>query len=162
MKRKLSVVLALIFVTAIFMNGCKPPQKAVAVKYDYEVTSGGAQGVEGTTLIKITGKGKTAEAAVFDAKVNSVHALLFRGIPGTNMAKAIIPGANAENDHYFDTFFAQGGKFLQYLSVSGDGVQDKVKTSDGYKVTLLVSVKHAELRKFMEAEGKARKLTEGF
>lgn len=164
MKRKLSIILVAIFAVAISMNSCKPKQQVVAEKYDYEATSGGNQGVEGTTLLKITGKGKNADLAIADAKINAIHALLFRGVAGTNMTKPIITKANAETENadYFNKFFAPSGKHLQYLTVSGDGVQEKVKISTGYKVTMLISVKHAALRKQMEDDGMARKLNEGF
>lgn len=164
MKRKLSIILTVIFAAAVVINGCKPKETVVAKKYDYEATYGGTQGVDGTTMVKVTGKGKKAEDAVVDAKINAIHAILFRGIPGSNMAKPIITEPNAEttNVDYFNQFFAPSGKYLSFLSVSGDGPTDKVKTSDGYKVTMLISVKHKALRKQMEDDGKAKKMTDGF
>lgn len=164
MKRNLSIILTVIFAAAIVMSSCKPKEVVVAKKYDYEASYGGTQGTDGTTMVKITGKGKKAEEAVVDAKINAIHAILFRGVPGSNMAKPIVTDANAEtkNVDYFNKFFAPGGKYLSFLTVSGDGPTDKVKTSDGYKVTMLISVQHKALRKQMEDDGIAKKMTDGF
>ncbi|OFY93039.1 MAG: hypothetical protein A2491_01825 [Bacteroidetes bacterium RIFOXYC12_FULL_35_7] len=89
---------------------------------------------------------------------------MFRGIPGSNMAKAILtePNAETKNADYFNKFFAPSGKYLSFMTPSGDGPQDKVKTSDGYKVTMLINVKHKNLRKQLEDDGIAKKMTDGF
>lgn len=164
MKGKFSILIALFFIAAIAINGCKPKQQAAAEVYDYEAVYGGTQGVDGTTMVKVTAKGKKAEEAVENCKKYAVHAIMFRGIPGSNMAKPIItePNAETKNVDYFNKFFAPSGKYLSFMTPSGDGPQDKIKIKEGYKVTMLINVKHKNLRKQLEDDGIAKKMTDGF
>lgn len=166
MKSKLTVLIVLAFTAFIAINGCKPKQQVAAQVYDYEasVISTGSMGAEGTTLIQVSGKAKNIDLAVNQAKKNAVHALIFRGIPGSNMSKPIVtePNAETKNVDYFNKFFADGGKFLQFITVGGDGVKERVKIPDGYKAVINVSVNHKSLRKQLEDDGIARKLNEGF
>lgn len=133
---------------------------------NYEIQMLGV-GQDGTKVFKIWAYGKNVDAAIVTAKKQAVRACLFRGLPGsgrTNASPAICEnGAEAEQRHadFFQTFFATGGNYLNYVNVTTDGVpsgQDRLKIKGGYKVGLKVQVLYNNLRKAMEQEGIAKKL----
>lgn len=138
-------------------------------QYNYEVEIQGV-GQDGTKVMKVWGYGKKVEDAIIEAKMNAVAAAIFKGIPGGNGAAAtpaIITDSNASEKHadYFDTFFSPGGKFLQYIALTTDGMpsgQDRLKIKDGYKVAIYVQIMYDSLRKQLETDGVARRLDQGF
>ena len=139
-------------------------------QYNYEVATL-AVGVDGTKLVNVWGYGKTAEDAVRNAKELGVACAIFRGFPaGSNGSAAptpaIVTDANAATTHeaYFVKFFEPGGKYLQYVNLSTDGIPtDRVKVNKKtYKVGVEMSIAYDELRKEMERQGFARKLNSGF
>lgn len=139
-------------------------------QYNYEVATL-AVGVDGTKLVKVWGYGKTAEDATRDAKAQGVACAIFRGFPaGSNGAAAptpaIVTDPNAADkyEEYFLKFFEPGGKYLQFVNLSTDGVStDRVKVNKKtYKVGVSLSIAYDELRKEMENQGIARKLSSGF
>ncbi|MFN5324400.1 MAG: hypothetical protein ACK5C5_05745 [Bacteroidota bacterium] len=133
---------------------------------NYEVECMGT-GMDGTQLLKVWGYGKKPDEAIIQAKRNAVHAVVFKGIyagkPGC-MKNPLVTEPNAQQKHseYFDSFFTEGGKYLQFISLSGEGVQDRVKVGKQYKVAIMVSVSHAALRKELEAAGIVKSLGGGF
>lgn len=133
---------------------------------NYEVECMGT-GMDGTQLVKVWGYGKKPDDAILQAKRNAVHAVVFKGIYAGKegcMKKPLVTEPNAQQKHsdYFDSFFAAGGKYLQYISISGEGVQERVKVGKQYKVAIMVSVSHASLRKELEAAGIIKSLGGGF
>jgi hypothetical protein len=138
--------------------------------YNYEVEIQGV-GQDGTKVMKVWGYGKRVEDAVIEAKMNAVAAAIFKGIPGGQGAAAtpaILRDPNAAEKHadYFETFFAPGGKYLQFLTMTTDGMpsgQDRLQISKkNYKVAIYAQVMYDALRKQLEADGIARKLDSGF
>ena len=98
------------------------------------------------------------------------HAI-FRGFPaGTNGSAApppaIVtdPDASTKHEEYFTKFFEPGGQYLQYVNASSDGIPtDRVKVNKKtYKVGVSLSIAYDELRKELERQGIARKLSTGF
>ncbi|HPI71653.1 MAG TPA: hypothetical protein PLF99_10010, partial [Tenuifilaceae bacterium] len=80
---------------------------------------------------------------------------------------AILTDPNASEKHadYFETFFSPGGKYLQFITMTTDGMpsgQDRLKMKTGYKVAIYVQVMYDALRKQLEADGIARRLDAGF
>lgn len=139
-------------------------------QYNYEVATLGV-GVDGTKLVKVWGYGKTAEDATRDAKSQGVACAIFRGFPaGSNGAAAPTPAivtdpdAASKYEEYFTKFFEPGGKYLQYVNLSTDGVStDRVRVNKKtYKVGVSLSIAYDELRKELEHQGIARKLSTGF
>lgn len=139
-------------------------------QYNYEVATL-AVGVDGTKLVKVWGYGKTAEDAIRDAKEQGVACAIFRGFPagggGSAAATPAIvsdPDAATKHEEFFTKFFEPGGKYLQYVNLSTDGVPtDRVKVNKKtYKVGVAMSIAYNELRKEMERQGIARKLSSGF
>jgi hypothetical protein len=138
-------------------------------QYNYEIEPVGV-GTDGTKVFKVWGEGKYASEAIMKAKSDAVAACIFKGLPGgagTAPTPPIISEPNAENKYadYFETFFAVGGKFLQYIAVTTDGDpsgQDRLKIKKGYKVAIYVQVMYDALRRQLEADNIARRLDKGF
>ena len=136
---------------------------------NYEITTEKV-GVDGTKFVKVWGFGKTVDAAIMNAKENAVHACIFRGIPGSATAMStppICPNPDTwvSNEDYFQAFFAPGGPYLAYVSMTTDGVPsgtDKRKVKGGYKVGIYVQVMYDNLKRKLEHDGIARKLSSGF
>ena len=138
--------------------------------YNYEVQIMGV-GQDGTKVMKVWGFGKRVEDAIIEAKMNAVASVIFKGIPGGHGAAAtpaILTDPNAGEKHaqYFEEFFSPGGKYLQYITMTTDGMpsgQDRLKIDRRtYKVAIYAQVMYDALRKQLENDGIARGLSTGF
>lgn len=127
-------------------------------------------GTDGTKFIKVWAFGKDVDQAIVQAKKNAVHACLFRGLPGNEVAMATPaicpdPATLTAHEAYFTDFFETAGEYLKYINMTTDGVpsgQDRMKIKGGYKVAIYVQVMYDNLRDKMEADGIVRKLSSGF
>jgi|JFJP01.1.fsa_nt_gi hypothetical protein len=134
---------------------------------NYEVECMGT-GMDGTQLIKVWGFGKKPDDAIYMAKKNAVHAVIFKGILGGKpgcMTRPLVnqPDAEQKNREYFNSFFADGGRYLAFVSQTGDGKVDRIKVSNkDYKVGIIVAVMHSQLRSELEAAGILKELSRGF
>lgn len=145
----------------------KADKQTIAWRYDIEAMGVGTQG---TYLIKVWSYSKKSEVAIEQARKNAVHGIIFRGFAG----KQGIPGQrpltnnpNLEQEQmeFFEAFFADGGKYMKFVSSSADGsipVTDRMKVGKEYKVAVVISVNVAELRKDLEAAGIIKGLSSGF
>lgn len=167
MKNKLGFIVLLLFAITASAQSRNERKMAGFVMGNYEVECMGT-GMDGTQLIKVWGFGKKPEDAAYQAKKNAVHAIIFKGInagkPGC-MTRPLVtkPGADVQHSDYFETFFTNGGRYLDFVSQSGDGTMDRIKVGRRqYKVGVIVSVKHAQLRRELETAGIINKLGQGF
>jgi|AntRauTorcE11898_2_1112593.scaffolds.fasta_scaffold00221_2 hypothetical protein len=157
----------------IAVTACSSSQKAgkamLESPYNYEILNLGV-GVEGTKLVKVWGYDKKADMAILKAEKNAVAAAIFRGIPagnGSAATPALCSDQNCygKNRKFFDNFFMPGGKYLQYVNITNDGMpggDDRIKMNKGYKVAVKTSLAHSNLRKYLEQEGMVRKMDSGF
>ena len=70
-----------------------------------------------------------------------------------------------EREDFFQSFFADGGKYMKFVSVSNDGAvdaADRMKIGKEYKVGVIVSVNVSALRKDLEEAGIIKSLSSGF
>ncbi len=129
-----------------------------------------AVGTQGTYLIKVWSYSRSSRVAIEQAKKNAVHGIVFRGFSGVYGVpgqRPLTPNPNLEQEqaHFFNNFFATGGKYQKFVSVSGDGTvqpRDRLRVGNEYKIGVVVSVNVAELRKDLEAAGIIRALDAGF
>lgn len=172
MKKKgifLTVILLITGLIAINNNCQAQRKKNTAAFYDYEIECMGT-GSDGSQLLKVWGYGKKVDKAIDQAKKNAVHAVIFRGItagkPGCMQRPlATKPGTEQQHRQYFDAFFAEGGKFLNYVAITSDGSidpKDRLKVGKEYKVGVVVTVMHTALRKELEAANVISALGGGF
>lgn len=173
--RYLSLLMILIFTvgqTTIAQERYSRREKKAhySSNYNYEVQIMGV-GQDGTKVMKVWGFGKRVEDAIIEAKMNAVASVIFKGIPGGHGAAAtpaILTDPNAGDKHaeYFENFFSPGGKYLQYITMTTDGMpsgQDRLKIDrKTYKVAIYAQVMYDALRKQLETDGIARSLSTGF
>lgn len=136
-------------------------------RYEIEAVQ---QGVAGTYLIKVWSYSKKPDVAIDQAKKNAVHGIIFRGYAGKDRVPGQSPLTNnpnieEEKADFFDAFFADGGKYLKFVSLTNDGAvaaEDRMKVGKEYKIGVLISVRKEELRKDLENAGIIKGLSAGF
>lgn len=169
MKKRITfTIIFMMLVGLTAFSQTKKEKKIAGYTVDnYEVECLGT-GNEGTQLMKVWGYGKKPEDAVIQAKLNAVHAVIFKGIFAGEagcMKRPLVsdPGLEEKNQDYFDAFFKPNGEYLSYIAVSGEGLRESIKVDKRtYKVAIHVSVQHSALRKKLESDGIIKKLGAGF
>ena len=169
MKNLVKIMAVAIIAIGIFGCAAKKEMKAYyGSEYNVEAQIVKV-GQDGTKLVKVWGTGKKVELAVIHAKRNAISAALFQGFAaggGSAKIPAIVTGdSQTKNKAFFDDFFKDGGKYLQYVDDKTDGMpsgKDRIKLSKGYKVAITASIQFDSLRKYLEDKGVARKLNSGF
>jgi len=156
---------ALFLIVVLFTNATTIAQSDPA-NYNYEVQFL-RTGLEGTELFKVYSYCKKEKDCFEYAKMDAVKAIIFKGIPGSGMQGPMVTEVGAEDKYrdYFKEFFKEGGKYLNYVSISNDGSisdEDRMKVGKKLKIGVFVSVQKANLRKELEAAGIAKKLDAGF
>ncbi len=152
----------LFLIVCCLAAACKTKKMPPAINYDYEVESINQTGVEGTVIFKVWSYANTNDGAIGMAKYNAVHAVLFKGIPGTNFSTPMVtdPAAKSKNKTYFDEFFKENGQYLSYATLSNDGsigLGDRLQVGKLYKVGVIVQVNYSLLRKELENKSIIRK-----
>ena len=138
-----------------------------AWRYEIEVVQ---TGTPGSYLIKVWSYSKKPEVAIEQTKKNAVHGIIFRGFTGTQSVpgqKALTNNVNleVEKEGFFKPFFADGGKYMKFVSLSNDGAvaaEDRMKVGKEYKIGVVISVNIANLRKDLEEAGIIKALGAGF
>ena len=161
----LTFVFSIFFIHASGQSKSKKEMAGYTID-NYELECMGT-GMDGSQLIKVWGYGKKPDDAIIQAKRNAVHGVIFKGIisgkPGCfNKPLAESPSVEDKNADYFNEFFKNGGKYLNFIAISGDGMQDRIKVGKQYKVGIVVSVMHVALRKELESAGIVKRLDNGF
>ena len=135
------------------------------VDYSYEHRCIGT-GKQGLQIVEVFSYGKTVEQAINASKRNAVHAVLFKGLNCPSGSQPALAGAADAEKHkaYFEEFF-RSGKYLQFVTLSGDGSIDpskRMKIDKGYKVGVDIAIRYNALRDKLEADGIIRKMNAGF
>ena len=174
MKRFL--VIATLVALAVGPLACRRPQSSTSLNYEVKAME---QGKQGTVLFKVYSYGYTNTQALDRAKMDAVHAVLFKGIPGSNSQFPLVPleTLNA-NQKYFQDFFggvegeisqyslgvvkvkegARQGPYRIYVSESGDGsIEERAKVGSMIKIGIPVAVNLDALRKKLEDDGIVRR-----
>jgi len=164
----LTLLFILLFSGDLFSQASKKADKDTKNwRYEIECVSTGA---EGSYLIKVWSYSKKPVIAIEQAKKNAVHGIIFKGFAGqgagcTQKPLTNNPALEQEKAIYFDDFFADGGKYMKFVNVSGDGsvaAEDRLKVGKEYKMGVIVSVQKDLLRKDLEAAGIVKSLNAGF
>ncbi len=148
----------------------KEDKATAAWEYEIEPVKGGMQGA---CRVKVWTIAKNTEKAIEQAPKNAVHGILFKGYAAD--AEARIPGRRAmitdyqveqDNAEYFEEFFKDGGRYMRFVSLVGNGAPqagDVIKVGKKkYKMGIVVVVKTDELRKELESAGILKSLNSGF
>jgi hypothetical protein len=142
---------------------------AQKTNHDYSILNFEVQfmrtGNEGTTLFKVISIGRNSEQAINNAKADAIKAVLFKGIPNSDLSKPLISTQEMFNNHFFFSDFFEKEKYLDYIHLLNDGEiagEDRIKVNGKYKIGLIVSVQKARLRTFLENERIIKSLNSGF
>lgn len=170
---KINMLLIIIVVSSSLSVNAQARKKADIDTeiWHYEIECVGT-GVQGTYLIKVWSYSRKPQVAIEQAKKNAVHGVIFQGFAGGSQRcttqKPIVRNPNIEQEKasFFKNFFADGGKYMKYVSLSNDGAiaaSDRLKISKReYKIGVIVSVRKDELRKDLEDAGIIKGLASGF
>lgn len=165
-KLKIAFTSLLFFILGshVFAQKKQVPPPITGEEYEVQFVR---DGVEGTILFKIFTYGKSENDCLAKAKKNAVKAVIFDGIPGSDLQNALVTEAGAEEKYkdYFNAFFKDGGKYIKYVSISTDGSidpNDRYRVGNKIKIGIIVQVQKASLRKELESAGIIRKLGDGF
>ena len=155
------------------------------IALNYEVVPM-VQSTQGNVNFKVFSYGYDPDDAIERCKMDAVHAVLFKGIPGSNQEKPLIPDLDAfnKNREYFAKFFGikdvkdisttavsifgrvrllpgyANGPYRLYVGFSGDGSvnpNDRMKVDNRYKVGVAVAVNVSLLRRRLEQDGIIKK-----
>ena len=137
----------------------------------YDVELGKVAPTQGSKVVKIWSVAPNAQAAIRQAPKNAVHAVIFKGIPANRYGVGVVAldaSGNADMEHaaFFEKFFADGGKYMQFVTLVNNGqigAGDLIKLDKkNYKVGVQVTVRYEALRKYLEQEGIISGLSTGF
>jgi len=169
--KKIWLVLALMSFSVFVNAQSRKKANRDTKQWRYEI-EGVRTGAEGTCLIKVWSYSRKPKVAVAQSKKNAVHGVIFKGYAGKTRGcssqKPLARNSNIEVEKkaFFDRFFADGGKYMKYVTLSTDGAiaaKDIMKVSrKEYKVGVVVTVRKDELRKYLETEGVMQGLSAGF
>jgi hypothetical protein len=165
--KKIKFIISGMFLFLSIISNAQKKEDQRTMEWRYEIECAGV-GADGNFLVKVFTYSKKKNLPMEQAKKNAVHAILFKGFGGNSEAgcgsqKPICtnPNIEFEKKEFFDTFFADGGKYMKYVFESSDGnidPNDRMKVGKEYKVGIIVSIAKDALRKDMEAAGVIRGL----
>lgn len=147
----------------------KEDKDTYAWRYEIEPVEGA---VPGACRVKVWTYAKKADKAIAQAPKNAVHGIIFKGYAANPEAR--VPGRRAmvtdyaveqEFADYFEEFFADGGRYMRFVSLVNNGAPmagDVIKVGKEYKMGIIVMVKTDELRKELESAGVLKSLNSGF
>lgn len=167
--KKVKQLLVMLLLTIGFVSNAQKKEDKRTMEWRYEAQCAGI-GSETDYLIKVYTYSTKKNLAMEQAKKNAVHAVLFKGYPansqfGCSSQNPMCRNSNIEFEkrEFFDTFFADGGPYMKFVNDSSDGnveAGDRMKVGKEYKVGVIVSVNKSELRKYLEAAGIIRGLSQ--
>ena len=165
--KKMKLALSAALMLCCMISNAQKKEDKRTMEWRYEVQCAGI-GENGYYLIKIFTYSKKKNLPMEQAKKNAVHAILFKGFSGNDAVKCDTqnpictnPNIEFEKREFFDTFFADGGAYMKYVTESSDGnieADDRMKVGKEYKTGVLVTVSKDALRKYMEGAGILRSL----
>ena len=138
-------------------------------RYEIEPVEGA---VPGACRVKVWTYAKKADKAIEQAPKNAVHGIIFKGYAANPELR--VPGRRAmvtdyavgqEFADYFKEFFAEGGRYMRFVSLVNNGAPmagDVIKVGKEYKMGIIVTVKIDELRKELESAGVLKSLNSAF
>ena len=174
-------MLATIFVANISMadNKQKKADEDTAT-WNYEIETL-AKNNMASYILKVWSFSKDPNIAEEQGKKNAIHAVVFNGVPSsangrTPGIKALVSDPTLEKSKakFFETFFGNGGDYLQFVTISNNGFADIIKlpkmkkngqysqSNFKYKVGLTVTVNVSALRKYLEQKKIISALNSGF
>ena len=159
MKHFKSIVASILVTLAV--AGCKTPTEIdrsyAGMTFDIECMG---TDLDGSQTLRSWGTGKNKSQAMETAKKNAVRAVLFKGIhsgSGDCNKKPIILEVNAEEKYesYFNKFFADGGAYKNYTSMTDEKSTSRIKSANNSIETwgIVVRIDRSGLKQRMINDG---------
>lgn len=169
MKKRIWIITILLTITFTRCATQKQFKSMWKSPYNIEVETLGV-GEDGTKLVKVWANARKPEQAIIKAEKNAVAAAIFKGFPAGNGAEkspSICRDKNALEEHkaFFEDFFKPGGKYLQFVNRTNDGMpggKDRIKMKKGYEIAVKASIAYNNLRQYLEEEQIAKPMDAGF
>jgi len=118
---------------------------------------------DGSQTLKAWGNGRNRADAVEQAKKNAIRDVIFNGVAEGKQEcqlKPLVFEVNAQEKYedYFNKFFADGGEFLNYISLRDERIgekisRDRAKARESVSNGLVVRVLRPELKAKLIADG---------
>lgn len=158
---KLNLKLIGVALALSMITGCKTPQiiDSTYAGSTFEVECMGTD-LDGTQTLRCWGTGKDKAQAMETAKKNAVRTVIFKGVSagkGGCNTKPLILEVNAEEkyENYFNRFFADGGEYKKFTSMTDEKRNSRIKSSNNSVETwgAVVRVDRAALRQQLITDG---------
>ena len=148
MKKKSVLVIG---ISLILLSGCASKKITTAAFHNYNTESMG-KSMDGSQILRVWASGRNRANAIEQAKKRAVYDVVFTGITsgsGECNAYPVIDEANARKkyEEYFDTFFADGGAYRQYVTTVNQKKSsvDKLQGDGTVMFGIIVSVNRSAL-----------------
>ena len=128
----------------LVLTGCGSKQ-SVSSYHSFESECLGVE-LDGSETVRAWGRGKNRSDAIEQAKKNSVRDVLFKGIIAGSRECSVRPllaevNAQERYAYYFNDFFRDGGKYLNYVSMEDKKTSSNMKTSNKTQVSYSITVR---------------------
>jgi hypothetical protein len=143
------------------LSSCKTPTQVDSSysTYKFGVECMGTD-MDGSQTLRAWGSGKNKSQAMETAKKNAVKAVIFDGVnqgtDGCNQ-RPIVAEVNAQEkyENYFNRFFADGGMYKEFTSMTDEKRNSRIKSSDSSIENwgIVVRVDRAALRQQLINDG---------
>jgi hypothetical protein len=155
----------LLLTLSIIFAGCATKNN-VAANYSYKTECLGIE-LDGSQTLKAWGKGGNRIDATEQAKKNAVRDVLFKGVIDGKSECSQIPvvaevNAQMKYEDYFNKFFADGGEYLNFISLKDERIgqklgRDSKRSEDEVVNSVVVRVLRSDLKKKMMNDGIIKK-----
>jgi len=143
---------------ALLVGSCGTTKNEASYR-ELETECLGTEG-DGSQTLRVWAFGKDDDEAVERARKNAVRDVLFKGITkgvaGCNQ-RPLVPEVNAREKYadYFDSFFANGGPYREFVSGADERLygREETRNSLGVRSTVVVRVLRPELRMRLKQDG---------
>lgn len=107
----------------------------------------------GVVHLKSIGVDNRTEQATEKAKINAIKAVLFEGIPGSNVANPLVNQAVKEkHKSFFNKFLQPHGDYSQYIVNTRLDPEERVKVKGGIRIGIDIAINYSQLQKRLEHE----------
>ena len=119
-----------LLLSVLFISCSNNPQKKIAGNYTLKTECLGVE-LDGSQTLKTWGNGRYRKDAVDQAKKNAVRDVLFNGIYEGKQdceKRPLVLEVNAQQKYetYFNTFFADGGEYKNYVSSKDERIEKQI------------------------------------
>ncbi|MBN1185007.1 MAG: hypothetical protein JXB49_22165 [Bacteroidales bacterium] len=129
MKIQILIIGIIIGFISLITSSCNP-QKKVATYTNHPIECLGVE-MDGSQTLKVWGTGRNRFDAVEQAKKTAVSEVLFNGVKAGKADCQVRPvlgevNVHEKNEVYFNKFFADGGEFLNYISLEDEKISHRI------------------------------------